>query len=291
MSDLAFYDLACRLGEQPTQTLALAEQHGVSALLTPPDEGRHPGTASTQVLALGPMTAGLDGEQLSEMARLQRSGVVGVAQGYAPWKNTRVQLNAMRYAKSLGIRVFLSPLDPVLGLGVAHDGAVAQRLGLETQPSAAETIALARDLQLVAETGVSAHMGRLSSAESVRLMARAKREGLDVTCDVAISHLLWDEAKIEGYDFTYRLQPVLRSQDDRKALLSGVEAGIIDAIVSDHSPWPVAEKRLPFAQAKPGTETLGLWRSGIERLLAEGALSDARAREALNVLPRRLLGL
>lgn len=289
--DLDFYDLACRLGPQPGHTLALAERCGVKGLLTPPDEAVGAQNGSLSVRSLAPMTANLDGEQLAEMARLQRGGAVGVGQGYAPWKNTRVQLNAMRYAKSLGLRVFLSPLDPVLGLGVAHDGAVAQRLGLETQPSAAETIALARDLQLVAETGVTAHMGRLSSAESVRLMARAKHEGLDVTCDVAITHLLWDERQIEGYDFSYRLQPVLRSDEDRQALIAGVESGVIDAIVSDHTPWPVADKRLPFAQAKPGTETLALWRDGVNGLVRQGALSGARAEQALNRVPRSLLGL
>ena len=97
--------------------------------------------------------------------------------------------------------------DAELGKGVAHDGEIAQRLGLETQPSAAETIALARDLQLVAETGVTAHIARLSSGESVRLIKRAKAEGLPITCDVAISHLLWDESYIEGYN--YRLIDLL----------------------------------------------------------------------------------
>ena len=291
LTSIEMFDLACRLGDNPMHTLNLAERCGVRALLTPPNES-HGGTSThPKVLRLGAITQDLDGEHLAEMAQLKSQGVVGVGQGHAPWMNTRVQLNAMRYAKSLGLRVFLSPLDPELGKGVANDGQIAQRLGLETQPAAAETIALARDLQLIAETGVTAHIGRLSCAESVRLVARAKQEGLKVTCDVAITHLVWNENQIEGYDFNYRLQPVLRSENDRLALNAGVEDGTIDAIVSDHSPWPVADKRLPFAQAAPGTETLCAWRDHLIGLVDEGLLSPARAIRAVQQNPRHLMGL
>ena len=281
------WDLACRLGEQPMQTLRHAEQLGFEALLLPPDETVVADSPVT-LLSLGEMTAGLGGEQLAEMGGAKRRGIAGVTQGYAPFANLRVQLNALRYAQSQHLRVHLLPLDPELGKGVAHDGHMAQRLGLETQPAAAETIALARDLQLVAETGVTAHFGRLSCAESVRMMARAKQDGLAVTCDVGIAHLLWTDEKLEGYDFNYRLQPVLRSERDRLALIEGLNAGVIDAVVSNHSPWPMADKMLPFAQSKPGTQTLALLLEGLKGLVEQGVLSEKRAVDALSVAPQRI---
>lgn len=282
------YDLACRLGEHPEHTLDRAAALGVEALLLPPDEAfsTH---ANVRVHRLAELTQGLGGEQLAEMGRAKRHGVAGVSQGYAPFANLRVQLNALRYAQSQHLTVHLLPLDPELGKGVAHDGHMAQRLGLEVQPAAAETIALARDLQLVAESGVSAHFGRLSCAESVRMVARAKQDGLPVTCDVGIAHLLWTDEQLEGYDYRYRVQPALRSSADRAALVAGLDAGVIDAVVSDHSPWPVADKKLPFAQSKPGTETLEHVRDGLKHWVEQGQLSEARAVEALCATPKRIL--
>lgn len=290
LSDVALVDLCCRLGADPAATVNQAAELGYSTLCLPPYE-ISPANPAIQLANLGPITRELDGEHLAEMARYQSGGVVGVTQGHAPWKNTRVQLNALRYARGQNLKVHTLPLDAELGTGVAHDGEIAQRLGLETQPSAAETIALARDLQLIAETGISAHIGRISCAESVRLIARAKDEGLPITCDVAITHLIWNESQIEGYDYRYRLQPPLRSQADQQALIEGLNAGIIDAVCSDHTPHAIADKRLPFAQAAPGTETLDLLRNGLIECVERGALTEQRAIDAVSTAPAQILGV
>ncbi len=290
LASVGMIDLCCRLGETPGQTLAQAQELGYDVLTLPPYE-TPPEDSPVRLAKLGPITQELDGEHLAEMARYQAGGVVGVTQGHAPWKNTRVQLNALRYARGQNLPVHALPLDSELGRGVAHDGEIAQRLGLETQPSAAETIALARDLQLIAETGVTAHIGRISCAESVRLIRRAKAEGLPITCDVAVTHLLWNEAKIEGYDYRYRLQPVLRSEADQMALIEGLAEGVIDAVCSDHTPHPVADKRLPFAQAAPGAETLHLLRSGLTALVDQGRLTEQRAISAVLDAPAKILKL
>ncbi|MGB0965771.1 MAG: amidohydrolase family protein [Litorivicinus sp.] len=290
LATIGMIDLCCRLGENPAQTLQSAADLGYQAVTLPPYE-TPPQQPAIQLVKLGPITRELDGEHLAEMARYQVGGVAGVTQMHAPWKNTRVQLNALRYARGQNLVVHLLPLDEELGRGVAHDGDIAQRLGLETQPSAAETIALARDLQLIAETGVSAHMGRISCAESVRLIERAKSEGLPVTCDVAITHLLYNESMIEGYDYRYRLQPVLRSANDQAALIAGVASGVIDAVCSDHTPHALADKRLPFAQAACGTESLHLLRSGLIALVEQGAISESRACQAVSTAPAQILKL
>lgn len=290
LADIPMIDLCCRLGESPMATLQQAHTLGYQAVTLPPYQVA-PDNSPIDLIKLGPITRELDGEHLAEMARYQVGGVAGVTQGHAPWKNTRVQLNALRYARGQNLVVHALPLDEELGKGVAHDGEIAQRLGLETQPTAAETIALARDLQLIAETGVQAHIGRISCAESVRLIERAKNEGLNITCDVAITHLIWNEAMIEGYDYRYRLQPVLRSANDQAALIAGVESGVIDAVCSDHTPHPLAEKRLPFAQAACGTETLDLLRQGLQDLVASGAISELRACQAISTAPAQILKL
>ena len=125
----------------------------------------------------------------------------------------------------------------------------------------------------------------------MRLIKRAKAEGLPITCDVAISHLLWDESYIEGYNYHYRLQPVLRSARDRQALIEALEEGVIDAVCSDHHPIAIADKRLPFAQSQPGAETLHLLRSGLQQLVDEGALSEQRAIDAVSRAPAEIIGL
>ncbi|MGD2005711.1 MAG: amidohydrolase family protein [Pseudomonadales bacterium] len=290
LKNIGLVDLCTRLGENPQATAETAKDLGYDVLTLPPYEAE-PENSPVKLAKLGPLTFELDGEHLAEMSRYKAAGVVGVTQGHAPWKNTRVQLNALRYARGQNMPVHLMPLDAELGKGVAHDGEIAQRLGLETQPSAAETIALARDLQLVAETGVTAHIARLSSGESVRLIKRAKAEGLPITCDVAISHLLWDESYIEGYNYHYRLQPVLRSARDRQALIEALEEGVIDAVCSDHHPIAIADKRLPFAQSQPGAETLHLLRNGLQQLVDKGALSEQRAIDAVSRAPAEIIGL
>ena len=142
-----------------------------------------------RVLTLGALTHGLRGERLAEMAALKEAGCVGVGDGGRPIANTRVLRRALEYAATFDLTVFLTPLDPWLGQGLAHEGRVATRMGLSGVPAAAETGVLARDLELIRDLGVRVHFCRLSSARSVELVARARAEGLPVTADVAIHHL------------------------------------------------------------------------------------------------------
>jgi dihydroorotase len=174
---------------------------------------------------------------------------------------------------------------------VSHDGEVATRLGLPGIPAFAETIALGTLLELVRATGARVHVCRLSSAGAVELMRKARRDGLPVTCDVAIHHVHLSERDLGYFDPHCRLEPPLRSEPDRDALARGLADGAIDCLVSDHTPVDEDGKHLPFAEAEPGA-------TGLELLLPL-ALKWGRAQELplaatlarITSEPARILGV
>jgi dihydroorotase len=209
-----------------------------------------------EVSIWGALSKNLAGEQLAEMAGLQAAGVVGLSQAGQPIADLRLLRNALRYAAGLKLRVHLPPLHLALAdQGVAHGGAVATRMGLAAMPRAAETVALAMLLELVRDTGVAVHFGRLSCARSVDLLARAQQDGLTVTADVAMHQLHLSEIDMAHFDTRFRLNPPLRAQSDRDGLLEGVRTGVIGAIVSDHQPHEPDAKLQPFGMAEVGLST------------------------------------
>jgi dihydroorotase len=238
------------------------------------------------------MTYGLKGAAITEMIELHDAGCKAFGQADVPLPDTRVMMRAMQYAATFGYRVWLRPQDGFLAKnGAAHDGEVATRLGLPTIPVIAETIALNTMLLLARETGALLHVCRISSAAGVELIRAAKRDGLNVTCDVSINHVHLTENDIGYFDANCHLIPPLRAQRDRDALRAGLRDGTIDAICSNHSPVDEDAKQLPFAEAEAGA-------TGVELLLplvlkwAEQErmpLLDALAR--VTVKPAQLLGV
>jgi dihydroorotase len=174
---------------------------------------------------------------------------------------------------------------------VAHDGEVATRLGLPAIPAVAETIALSTMLQLARETGVKLHICRISSAAGVEMVRCAKREGLDVTCDVSMNHMHLSEMDIGFFDANCHLTPPLRSLRDKAALRAGLRDGTIDAICSNHSPVDEDAKQLPFAEAEAGATGMELLLPLVLKWAEEDkvALPDALARVTIN--PAQLLGV
>jgi dihydroorotase len=186
----------------------------------------------------------------------------------------------MEYAATCGLTIHVVPLDTSLvNNGVAHEGPVATRLGLPAIPASAETVAIAIYLALVADTGVSIHFGRISTAAGVAMIAEAKSRGLPITTDVAIHHLLLTETAIEGFNSQAHVMPPLRSETDRRALIAALKEGIIDAICADHQPHNDDAKLNPFPSTEPGI-------SGMETLLG---LSLALA-ETENIALNKILG-
>ena len=284
--------------------LAAAVAGGVTSLVCPPDTDPvldEPGLVEmlkfraeklhqSRVFPLGALTRGLRGTALTEMAQLTEAGCVGFSQAEVPLEDTQVLQRALQYAASFGFTVWLRPQDMHLGKGVAASGALATRLGLPGVPVAAETIALHTIFELVRATGARVHLCRISSAAGLALVARAKADGLPVSCDVSINSLHLTDTDIGYFDSRMRLDPPLRQQRDRDALRQGLLDGTVDALVSDHSPVDEDAKTLPFAEAEPGA-------TGLELLLGLackwGDDSGAGLLRALAVLtsePARVLG-
>jgi len=198
----------------------------------------------------------------------------------------------MQYASTFGYRVWLRPNDSHLGRGgVAHDGEVATRLGLPGIPAAAETIAIMTILALVRETGVSVHLCRLSTADGVAMVRAAKKEGLPVTCDVAIHHLHLCEMDIGWFDSNANLVPPLRTTRDRTALRTGVADGTIDLVCSDHAPVDEDGKLVPFGEAEPGATGLELLLPLTLKWASEDNVSLSAALARITSEPAKLLGV
>ena len=245
-----------------------------------------------RVLPLGAMSKGLRGEELSEYAGLTAAGCAALSSGSSPISNSNFLRRAMQYAKSFNVTLFLHPLDKYLSEdGIAHDGRIAARLGLPGIPESAETLALARDLMLIEETGVRAHISRISCARSVELIATAKQRGALVTCDVALTHLFLCENDLIGFRPNMHLRPPLRRSEDRDALREGLRSGVIDAICSDHAPHDRDAKIAPFPMTEPGASTLEALLPLSLKLIDDGVLTPKRWNEVVSINPARILGI
>jgi dihydroorotase len=212
-----------------------------------------------RVHPIGALTLKLEGQALTEMGQLTDAGCVAFSQGNAAMPDSQVLWRALQYAATFGYKVWLRAEDPALARGgVAHDGEMATRLGLPGIPSFAETIALGTLIELTRATGARVHVCRLSTAGAVELVRKAKAEKLPLTCDVAIHHLHLSEMDLGYFDSQCRLEPPLRSQRDRDALARAAAEGVVDCLVSDHTPVDEDGKHLPFAEAEPGATGLEL---------------------------------
>jgi dihydroorotase len=226
------------------------------------------------------------------MGELVDAGCIAFSQADAPLADNQVLWRAMQYAATFGYRVWLRPQDAFLARGgVAHDGEVAMRLGLAAIPSAAETIALDAIFALARATGARVHLARLSTHGGVNRVREAKREGLPITCDVAINHLHLCDVDLGWFNPHCRLIPPLRGVRDREALRKGLADGTIDAICSDHTPVDDDGKQVPFAQAEPGATGLELLLPLTLKWAHEEKLSLAVALSKLTVDPARVLGI
>ena len=248
--------------------------------------------AHSNVLMLGALTAELKGELLSEMQALQIAGCVGVSNAKHPVENTLVLKRAYAYAANCGLTVFVEPNDHWLSHGgCAHEGTIASRLGLKGIPVSAETAALARALELVAETRVKAHFGRLSSASGVEMIRRAKSDGLNITADVSAHQLHLTELDISSFNSACHVLPPLRTKRDQEALLAGIADGTIDAICSDHQPHEPDAKQAPFAATQPGISSLETLLPLAMKLVEQQSLDLNVMIKAITCAPASILGI
>ena len=304
-------DLAARLREPGQEHAGMLESEmaaamagGVTCLVCPPDTDPvldEPGLVEmlryraeklhqARVLPLGALTVGLKGDVLTEMGQLTAAGCVGFSQAEVPIASTQVLQRALQYASTFGYTVWLRPQELHLGKGVAASGPLATRMGLSGVSVAAETIALHTIFELVRSTRARVHLCRISSAQGVALIRKAKAEGLPVTADVSINSLHLTDADMGYFDSRARLVPVLRQQRDRDALRAGLADGTIDALVSDHTPVDADAKALPFAEAEPGATGMELLWSLALKWGQEAALPVPQVLSRLTADPARVLG-
>ena len=209
--------------------------------------------AVVRVLPIGAISKGLKGESLAEMGEMKDAGIVAVSDDGMPVMNADLMRRALEYARTFGLCVVQHAEDKQLAQGgVMNEGPAATRAGLRGQPPAAESVMVARDLELVAWTGARYHVAHISTAASVRAVREAKRRGLPVTAEVTPHHLTLTDVACCSYDTSTKCAPPLRSEADRQALREALADGTIDCIATDHAPHATQDKQLEFDQAAFG---------------------------------------
>ncbi|MFY8141881.1 MAG: dihydroorotase, partial [Caulobacter sp.] len=267
-------DLRVRTGEpgaETKETLASAAKAaaagGVTSFVVQPDTApaiddpsmvdfilrRARDVDSARILVAGAATKGLLGEQMAEIGLMREAGCVYVTDAGKPIVDSKVMQRVLTYAKGFDTLLAHRPMDAWLGKGgAAIGGEFAGRMGLPSISPMAERIMLERDVALLEATGGRLLVDQISSAQALETLARAKSKGLRVNASVSINHLSFNELDIGDYRTFAKLNPPLRGEDDRQALIEALASGLIDIVVSSHSPAPAEDKRLPFDEAAPG---------------------------------------
>jgi dihydroorotase len=208
----------------------------------------------TQLFPIGALTKESEGKDMAELYDMKNSGAVAFGDYTKSLDNANLLKIALQYTQDFdGLVIAFCQDDKIKGNGVANEGVVSTRLGLKGIPSLAEELQIARNLFLLEYTGGKLHIPTISSAKSVQLIKDAKAKGLNVTCSVAVHHLVLTDEKLEEFDTRFKVTPPLKTENDRQALLNGVLDGTIDIITSDHNPIDIEHKKMEFDMAKNGT--------------------------------------
>ncbi len=246
------------------------------------------------VFPVGAVTKDLAGESLAEMGEMVEAGVRVFSDDGNPVCTARLLRNAMLYAKAFPVEVVLADHAEDATLvegGHMHEGAVSYALGVAGRPAAAEEIVVARDLAVARATAGRLHLCHLSTAVAVEQVRRAKAEGIRVSAEVTPHHLTFTDDDLLTYDTNLKMNPPLRTAEDREALREAVADGTIDVIATDHAPHAVEEKETEFDHAMPGTIALETALAVVlTELVVPGRISLMRAVEALSTAPARILG-
>ncbi len=254
-------------------------------------QGERAGLA--RVYPVAAVTKGMQGQELVEMMDLAAGGAVGFSDDGHGIQNAEVMRLALEYAKLSCLPIISHCEDDALAAkGVMHKGLVSARLGLKGIPSCAESVMVARDLMLAEETSGVLHLAHISCRQSVDLIRQAKKKGLNVTAEVNPHHLIFCDEDVQLTKTSLKVNPPLRTADDREALLEALLEGTIDMLATDHAPHTWEEKARPFAEAPFGingleTSLAAVW----HYLIAPGILSVKRLLEAWSLAPARRFGL
>jgi dihydroorotase len=306
-------DIRVKTGEpgfEPKETLKSAAQAaaagGVTTMVLQPDT--HPAMDEPAVVDFvlrrardielvnvypaGAATKGCLGERMAEIGLMHEAGCLYITDADRPIVDSKVLRRVMSYAKAFGVAVAHRPADPWLSAGAAaSEGEFAARMGLPSAPAVAERIMLERDLALVELTGAPFIVDQVTTAGALESLRRGLDRGLPITATTSINHLSFNEIDIGDYRTFCKLDPPLRSEDDRQAVIEAVASGLIQVIVSAHAPAPAEDKRLPYDEAAPGAVGLQTLLPALLAFHHEGRIPLIDLIRAVTVAPARLLGL
>lgn len=247
---------------------------------------------ATRVYPIGAVSLELEGKSLAPLSQLQSAGCVAFSDDGEPIYNAGVMRRALEWCRMSGVPICCHEEDKSLTTGASmNESALSLRLGLRGMPGVAEDVMVARDIELARFTGGHVHICHVSTARSVELIRRAKADGFNVTAEVTPHHLVLNEDEVREYDPNYKMSPPLREEDDRLALIAGLQDGTLDVIASDHAPHHSDVKEIEFEAAAFGI--LGL-QSSLPLILdfvREGVISRRRAIEVLSSNAARMFNL
>jgi len=304
------FDLRCRQGEPGMEQnedleslLKIAESGGFTALSTLPDTNpriqsrahieyliRKSSESITKIFPLGATTIDLEGHELAELYDMHQGGALGFSNADTPYDSGALQ-RALLYTKPFGSLIFSHAEDKGLSNGgYVNESKNTAALGLKYFPAHAEYTAIAREIEIARYTDARLHFSHLSTSKSVDLIRKAKTEGIKISCDVSILHLIYNDHVLTEFDANLKLMPPLRSEEDRQALINGVNDGTIDCIVSDHNPQSPESKVVEFNYSPFGAITLQLFFSLYNEFLNH-SISIETFIKAASISPYKILDL
>jgi dihydroorotase len=306
-------DLRVKTGEpgsEPKETLKSASRAaaagGVTSIVLQPDTDpaiddpamvdfilrRARDIEGVHVYPAGACTRRCEGERMAEIGLMHEAGAVYFTDADRSIGDSKVLRRVLSYARGFDALVAHRPADPYLTAGAcATEGELAGRLGLSGAPAVAERIMLERDLALAELTGARLLVDQITTADALETLARAKAKGIKVVASASINHLRFNEVDIGDYRTFYRLDPPLRAEADRQALIDTLASGLIDVVVSAHAPAPAEDKRLPFSESTPGAVGLETLLPALLAFHHEERVPLIDLIRAVTIAPARVLGL
>jgi dihydroorotase len=268
----------CPANDDPAVTAQILEKAAQAALV--------------KVYPVAAISKGLKGEQLSEFGSLKAAGAVAVSDDGMPVMNSQLMRRALEYAAGFGLRVISHCEDfDLAAQGAMNEGIQATQMGVPGIPNAAESVMVMRDIALAALTGTSVHIAHVSTRESVIAIRRAKQDGIAVTAETAPHYFTLTDAAVAGYNTNAKMNPPLRTEQDRQAVRQGLADGTLDAIATDHAPHDILEKEVEFDRAANGIIGLESALALSLQLVRDDVLSIEMLVDRMALAPARILGL
>ncbi len=247
--------------------------------------------ASARVYPVAAISKGSLGQSLAEFGELREAGAVAVSDDGLPVRDSQLMRRALEYASDFGLAVISHSEEPSLSNGSMNEGVVSTRLGLRGIPAAAESIMVYREIALAEYTGKPVHIAHVSTAMSTDLIRSAKKRGVRVSAETTPHYFTLTEEAVEDYNTNAKMNPPLRTEQDRLAIRQGLADGTFDAIATDHAPHSILEKEVEFDMAANGIIGLETALPLTLALVRDGVITERQLVELMSVNPANILGL